>query len=121
MEAELEVELDEISSMHKFVNKQAKKISLLHSQLEEAKNREVKVAQDDEEEDLKVDWEVTLKEIGSMHMLINKQAMESSLLQSQLEKVKSREVELLNVVQDKYDELAREKHKIGKNLRQDVS
>ncbi len=52
LEAELEATLEEISNMHKAINKQAKKLFLLHSQLEEVKNREVKllkVAQDKEE------------------------------------------------------------------------
>lgn len=49
LEAELEVALEEISRMHKLINKQAKHLFLLHSQLEEVKNKEVemlKVAQD---------------------------------------------------------------------------
>ena len=81
MDADLEEALDEISCMHKLVNKQAKKIYLLHSQLEEAKTGEVKVAQDDEEEDLKADLKVALNEIRSMHELVNKQTKRLSFLQ----------------------------------------
>ena len=50
---DLEATLEEISSIHKVINKQAKTLFLLHSQLEEDKIREVellKVAQDKEEE-----------------------------------------------------------------------
>ena len=62
LEAELEVALEEISSMHKLINKQAKKLFLLHSQLEEVKNREVKllkVAHDKEEELAKIKKEIS--------------------------------------------------------------
>jgi len=53
LEVELEATLNEIGSMHKLVNKQANKLSVIHSQLEEVKNIDVellKVAQDKEEE-----------------------------------------------------------------------
>ncbi len=42
LEAELVATLDEIRSMHKLTGKQAKKISLLQSQLEGDKSKEVK-------------------------------------------------------------------------------
>ena len=48
-----------------------------------------------------------------MHKVINKQAKKLFLLHSQLEEVKNREVELLKVVQDKEEELAKTKEEIS--------
>ncbi len=45
MEAELVEALDEISILHKLIGKQAKKISLLRSQLEGIKTKEVELLQ----------------------------------------------------------------------------
>ncbi len=64
--------LDEITGMHKLVKKQAKKISLLQSQLEETKSKEEKEVQDDENGDVKADLEVALLEIRSLSDFIKK-------------------------------------------------
>ena len=61
LEVELEATLEEINSMHKVINKQAKKLFLLQPQLEEVKNREVdllKIAQDKEEKLAKTKEEI---------------------------------------------------------------
>ena len=109
---DLGVALDEINFLHNLIRKQAKKISLLQSQLEETKSKEEKEIQDDENEDVKADLEVALLEIRSMSDFIKKQSMESSL---QLEEIKNKEAKFLNSLHDKEEELAKAKEEITKS------
>ena len=57
---------------------------------------------------MKADLEVALIEIHGLHEFINKQNMESSLLESQLEGIKNKEAELLKMT-------SRQRKRIGKS------
>jgi len=109
---DLAAALDEISFLHKLIEKQTKKISLLQSQLEKYESKGEKEIHDEENEDVKADLEVALLEIRGLSDFIKKQDMESSL---QLEEVKNKEVELLRSLQDKEQELAKAKEEIAKD------
>ncbi len=113
LEAELVEALDEISILHKLIGKQAKNIALLQSQLEEDKTKEEKNIQDDKNEDLEANFKAALNEIGSLYEFIKQQTSKLSLLQTQLEGRKIKEVELLQLLQDKEEEVIKAREEIA--------
>jgi len=110
-DVDLAVALDEISFLHKLIEKQTKKISSLQSQLEKSESKEEKDILDEENDDAKADLEVALLEIRGLSDFIKKQEMESS---SQLEEAKNKEGELLRSLQAKEQELTQAKEEITK-------